>query len=373
MRTETPHAIYLKDYTPPAWLIDTVDLHVAIHEGYAEVRATLACRRNPQGAGGALVLNGEAIALRAVGLDGTALAPSRYTLADSTLTIVGVDSEPLPNAFMLETVVRIEPDRNTRLSGLYRSRDGYFTQCEAEGFRHITFFPDRPDVMARFTCSIEADRERFPQLLSNGNLVEQGDLDNGRHFAKWHDPFPKPSYLFALVAADLVAREQHIRTRSGKDHLLQVWVRRGDLDKTEHAMNSLIASVVWDEARFRLPLDLDRFMIVAVGDFNMGAMENKGLNIFNTDCVLASPSVAAFRSCYATAIWSPAAGARVMGAATGRAGMTPSPSRPTCLRWSPPSLRFSRTAWSPAPVVQSDSRSTSSRASSTSAPTPWQH
>ena len=146
--------------------------------------------------------------------------------------------------------------------------------------------------MAEYTVLMRASKAAYPVLLSNGNLVEQGDLDNGRHFAKWHDPFPKPSYLFALVAADLVAREQHVRSRSGKDHLLQVYVRRGDLDKTEHAMNSLVASVVWDEARFGLPLDLERFMIVAVGDFNMGAMENKGLNIFNTKYVLANAATA---------------------------------------------------------------------------------
>nr|HPM68388.1 aminopeptidase N [Piscinibacter sp.] len=203
-----------------------------------------------------------------------------------------VIDNPPEGDFTLEIRNTCAPEKNTQLSGLYTSGGGFFTQCEAEGFRRITYFLDRPDVMAVYTVTLRASKSRYPVLLSNGNLVEQGDLDNGRHFAKWHDPFPKPSYLFALVAADLVAREQHIRTRSGKNHLLQVWVRRGDLDKTEHAMNSLIASVVWDEARFKLPLDLDRFMIVAVGDFNMGAMENKGLNIFNTKYVLAHPATA---------------------------------------------------------------------------------
>ena len=166
------------------------------------------------------------------------------------------------------------------------------TQCEAEGFRRITYYLDRPDVMAIYTVTLRADKARYPVLLSNGNLVEQGSLDNGRHFAKWHDPFPKPSYLFALVAGKLVAREQRIRTRGGRDHLLQIYVRPGDLEKTEHAMNSLVASVVWDEDRFGLALDLERFMVVAVEDYNGGAMENKGLNIFNTKYVLATPASA---------------------------------------------------------------------------------
>jgi aminopeptidase N len=294
MRTDTPHAIYLKDYTPPAWLVDTVDLHVAIHQGYAEVRARLACRRNPRGAGGALVLHGEELSLRAVGLDGRALAPSRYSLGENTLTILGVDAAPLPDAFVLDTVVRIEPDRNTRLSGLYRSRDGYFTQCEAEGFRHITFFPDRPDVMARFTCTIEAERERFPQLLSNGNLVASGssETDAARHWARWEDPYAKPAYLFALVAAKLdVLRDSHV-TASGRKVSLAVYVEPGKLDQCGHAMAALKKSMRWDEQRFGLEMDLDHYMIVAVGDFNMGAMENKGLNIFNTKYVLARPDTA---------------------------------------------------------------------------------
>ncbi|MDO8348232.1 MAG: aminopeptidase N [Rugosibacter sp.] len=294
MRTETPHAIYLRDYTPPAWLVDTVDLHVAIHEGYAEVRARLACRRNPRGAGGALVLHGEELTLRAVGLDGTALAPSRYTLADNTLSVFGVDSAPLPDAFVLDTVVRIEPDRNTQLSGLYRSSDGYFTQCEAEGFRRITFFPDRPDVMSRYTCTIEAERERFPQLLSNGNLVASGVSEHGtaRHWARWEDPHAKPAYLFALVAAKLDVLEDSFVTRSGRKLRLAVYVEPGKLDQCGHALAALKKAMAWDEQRFGLEMDLDHYMIVAVGDFNMGAMENKGLNIFNTKYVLARPDTA---------------------------------------------------------------------------------
>ena len=285
MRTDTPQAIYLKDYTPPAWRVDTVDLHVAIFADHAIVRARLACRKNT---GGDLVLNGEELALHAVGIDDQALALSRYTLAEETLTIHG----PLPDAFVLETIVRIEPDKNTQLSGLYKSKDGYFTQCEAEGFRRITFFPDRPDVMARYTCTVEADRARFPQLLSNGNRVATGEAENGRHWAKWEDPFAKPCYLFALVAANLEVLEASFVTQSGRTVHCAVYVEPGKLDQCDHAMAALKKSMRWDEERFGLEMDLDRYMIVAVGDFNMGAMENKGLNIFNTKYVLARPDTA---------------------------------------------------------------------------------
>jgi aminopeptidase N len=301
MRTETPHAIYLKDYTPPAWLIDTVDLHVSIHDGHAEVRARLACRRNPsaESTGGDLVLDGEELALQEVGVGAphgqvSALAPSRYTLADETLTIRGVDGAPLPDSFTLETLVRIEPDNNTQLSGLYKSKDGYFTQCEAQGFRRISFYSDRPDVMARFSCTIEADRARFPQLLSNGNLVASGvsEGDTARHWARWEDPYAKPAYLFALVAAKLDVLEDSFVTASGRKVRLAVYVEPGKLDQCDHAMAALKKSMAWDERRFGLEMDLDHYMIVAVGDFNMGAMENKGLNIFNTKYVLARPDTA---------------------------------------------------------------------------------
>jgi aminopeptidase N len=201
MRTETPHAIYLKDYTPPAWLIDTVDLHVAIHDGHAEVRARLACRRNPvatdKNSGGDLVLNGEELALQEVGVGGTALAPSRYTLADDSLTIRGVDGAPLPDSFTLDTVVRIDPEHNTQLMGLYASQDGYFTQCEAQGFRRITWFIDRPDVMARFTTVIHADRARFPIAALQRQSRRQRREPDGRHWARWVDPF-QPSPLTSL-------------------------------------------------------------------------------------------------------------------------------------------------------------------------------
>ena len=289
MRTETPVTLYLKDYTPPTWLIATVDLHVGIFEGYAEVRARLACRRNPQALAGPLVLLGEDLEPVSLALDGVALDPARYTVADGRLTITG----PLPESFVLETVVRIDPDHNTQLSGLYRSKDGYFTQCEAEGFRRITFYPDRPDVMAVFSCTVEADRARFPQLLSNGNPVASGSCDDAtRHWVRWEDPFPKPAYLFALVAAKLDVLEDTFTTASGRPVKLEVFVEPGKLDQCGHAMAALKKAMRWDETRFGLEYDLDRYMIVAVGDFNMGAMENKGLNIFNTKYVLARPDTA---------------------------------------------------------------------------------
>ena len=294
MRTETPVTIHLKDYTPPAWLVDTVDLHVAIHTDYAEVRARLACVRNPLGAGGALLLNGNSLALQTLTLDGAALNPARYTLSDECLTLVGADGSALPDAFILETVVHIQPDSNTQLSGLYRSTDGYFTQCEAEGFRRITFFPDRPDVMARYSCTVEADRARFPQLLSNGNLLASGvcEHDASRHWARWQDPYAKPCYLFALVAAKLDLLEDSFVTASGRTVRLAVYVEPGKLDQCGHAMAALKKAMRWDELRYGLEMDLDVYMIVAVGDFNMGAMENKGLNIFNTKYVLARPDTA---------------------------------------------------------------------------------
>ena len=293
MHTDAPQPIFLKDYAAPDWLIDRVDLHVSIHEAYAEVRAVLACRRRPEAAADRpLVLNGEELALQAVGIDGSALAPSRYLLTDDKLTVSGVDGAPLAAEFALETIVHIHPDKNTQLSGLYKSKDGYFTQCEAERFRRITFSPDRPDVMARFTCTVEADKARFPQLLSNGNLLETGDAPNGRHWAKWEDPFAKPSYLFALVAAKLDVFEDRFVTKSGRSVHCAVYVEPGKLDQCEHAMAALKKSMKWDEERFGLEMDLDIYMIVAVGDFNMGAMENKGLNIFNTKYVLARPDTA---------------------------------------------------------------------------------
>jgi aminopeptidase N len=288
MREGNPSLIRRTDYTAPAFWIREVELSFDLEPAKTLVINRMKVERNPEVPAQALRLHGEDINLTRVLVNGESVS---FRHEDGMLVIDSLQGVP-EGPFTLEIRNTCSPEKNTQLSGLYTSGGGFFTQCEAEGFRRITYFADRPDVMAVYTVTLRANKALYPVLLANGNLVEQGDLDGGRHFAKWHDPFPKPSYLFALVAADLVAREQHIRTRSGKDHLLQVFVRRGDLDKTEHAMNSLIASVVWDEARFKLPLDLERFMIVAVSDFNMGAMENKGLNIFNTKYVLANPATA---------------------------------------------------------------------------------
>ncbi len=289
IRDPVPTTIHLKDYTPPAFLIRTVDLELALHEEHAEVRARLTLQRNAAAVdrNAPLALDGDELELVSVSIDGRAVAAKAYTLDAGHLTIPAV-----PDAFTLETVVRIAPRKNTKLMGLYASKDGFFTQCEAEGFRRITFFLDRPDVMARYTTTIRADRARYPVLLSNGNLVATGDDGAGRHWAKWEDPFPKPSYLFALVAAKLDVLEDAFVTRSGKRARLAIYVEPGKLDQCAFAMQALKKSMKWDEDVFGLELDLDRYMIVAVGDFNMGAMENKGLNIFNTKYVLARPDIA---------------------------------------------------------------------------------
>jgi aminopeptidase N len=287
MREGTAPIVHRASYQAPAFWIRAVELSFDLDPAKTIVASRLSIERNPDAAPGQpLVLHGEELNLLRVMCNGEGLF---FRHENDTLTI---DNPPAQDQFVLEIRNTCAPEKNKQLSGLYTSGTGFFTQCEAEGFRRITFFLDRPDVMAVYTVTLRADKARYPVLLSNGNLLEQGTLENGRHYAKWHDPFPKPSYLFALVAADLVCREQRVRTRAGKDHLLQIYVKRGDLEKTEHAMHSLVASLVWDEARFGLPLDLERFMIVAVEDFNMGAMENKGLNIFNTAYVLASPATA---------------------------------------------------------------------------------
>ncbi len=284
MKTDTPQTIHLKDYTPPAFWIDTVDLDFAIEAGHTTVSATLAMRRNAERPGLPLVLDGDELETLAVTVDGT---PWPTTETPTTLTL-----SDLPDRFTLQTVVRIQPDKNTCLSGLYRSTDGYFTQCEAQGFRRITWFLDRPDVMAIYTVTLHADKATFPVLLANGNPVAAGDEPNGRHWAKWEDPFKKPAYLFALVAGQLDVLRDRFRTVSGRDVQLAIYVEPGKLDQCPHAMEALKKSMKWDEERFGLECDLDHYMIVAVGDFNMGAMENKGLNIFNTKYVLARPDVA---------------------------------------------------------------------------------
>jgi aminopeptidase N len=288
MREGTAPLVRREDYAAPAYWIRRADLTFDLDPAKTIVASKLEIERNPAQPGGPLRLHGEGLNLLRVLANGESVS---FRHEDGLLVI---DQLPAADRFVLELRNTCAPDRNTELSGLYTSNGSFFTQCEAEGFRRITYFLDRPDVMAVYTVTLRADKAKYPVLLSNGNLVDQGELDPGgpRHYAKWHDPFPKPSYLFALVAGRLVAREQRIRTRAGRDHLLQVYVRPGDLEKTEHAMKSLVASVVWDEARFGLPLDLERFMIVAVEDFNMGAMENKGLNIFNTKYVLANAATA---------------------------------------------------------------------------------
>ena len=280
-------AIHRADYQAPAWWIDTVDLTFDLDPAKTRVLNKMRLRRNPDVAAQPLRLDGEELNLARVMVNG---GGTSFKMDGNQLVL-----ENLPEgteSFDLEIFTTCAPAKNTQLMGLYVSQGTFFTQCEAEGFRRITYFLDRPDVMASYTVTLRADKALYPVLLSNGNLGDSGALDDGRHFAKWVDPHKKPCYLFALVAGKLVAREQLIKSRSGSNHLLQVYVRPGDLGKTEHAMNSLMYSVAWDEARFGLPLDLERFMIVATSDFNMGAMENKGLNIFNTKYVLASEATA---------------------------------------------------------------------------------
>ncbi|GAC1606812.1 MAG: aminopeptidase N [Ramlibacter sp.] len=291
MREGQNSVIYRADYQAPAFWIDTVDLCFDLDPARTRVLNRMKVRRNPDVEQQPLRLDGEEQNLSRVQVNGQGTS---FRIEGNQLVL-----ENLPQgneSFELEIFTTCAPAKNTKLMGLYVSTDSFFTQCEAEGFRRITYFLDRPDVMASYTVTLRADKARYPVLLSNGNLVEHGDLagpeNAGRHFARWVDPFRKPSYLFALVAGELVCREQRITSRAGKEHLLQVYVRPGDLDKTEHAMNALMDSVAWDEARFGLSLDLERFMIVATSDFNMGAMENKGLNIFNTKYVLASQSTA---------------------------------------------------------------------------------
>ena len=287
MRTDTPQTIYRKDYTPPSYLVDTVELGFDLDPDRTIVASRLSMRRNPDSELHTIELYGENIDLVALRMNGKTLGQRDYRLDGKLLRIANA-----PGQVVLEIETLCAPLKNTTLNGLYVSNGNFFTQCEAEGFRNITYFPDRPDVMAVFTVMLRADKSLYPVLLSNGNLVEEGDLGDGRHYAKWEDPFKKPSYLFALVAARLVCQEETFRLADGRDALLQVWVEDGNLDKTDYAMQSLKNSIRWDEERFGLELDLDRFMIVAVGDFNMGAMENKGLNIFNTKFVLANPRVA---------------------------------------------------------------------------------
>ena len=290
MRTEESRPVRLADYRPPDWLVETVDLDIRLDPTATRVRATLALKPNSAaGAPAPLVLDGEKLALAALRIDGEPLPAEQYVATEDQLTI----AQPPQRPFRLEIETIIDPSANTELSGLYRSSGNYCTQCEAEGFRRITYFPDRPDVMAVYTTRIEAEKAEAPVLLSNGNLVDSGDVPGtSRHFAVWHDPFPKPSYLFALVGGKLACVEDSFRTMSGRDVVLRIYVEPGKESRCAYAMDSLKRSMRWDEKAFGREYDLDIFMIVAVSDFNMGAMENKGLNVFNDKYVLASPETA---------------------------------------------------------------------------------
>ncbi len=281
-------ATRLADYTPPDFLVDAVELSFDLSPQATRVRAKLQIARNPASTrvNAPLVLNGKAMTLRALSLNGEKLGDNRYAVGRSTLTI-----DDVPDAFVLETEVEIAPETNTELSGLYMSGAGFFTQCEPEGFRRITYFPDRPDVMSRYKVTINADKAAYPVLLSNGNVIASGEAGE-RHWATWQDPHPKPAYLFALVAADLVALKDEFTTSSGRHVDLGIYVQKGNETRCGHAMAAVKNSMRWDEQRFGLEYDLDIFNIAAVSDFNAGAMENKGLNIFNTAYVLASPQTA---------------------------------------------------------------------------------
>ncbi len=284
-----PQPIYRQDYRAPDYWIDQVELRFELGEEYTEVQARLNLRRNAAVNDGhqPLVLNGQDMELHALRLNGRTVSADTYQIDDRQLTLPAV-----PDHCTLDITTRLRPQDNTALEGLYQSSGNFCTQCEAEGFRRMTYFLDRPDVMAVYRVTIVADQARYPVLLSNGNLVDSGRFDDGRHWASWYDPFPKPSYLFALVAGNLSHIEDRFTTRSGREVVLRVYSESQHVDQCEHAMHSLKKAMRWDEQRFGREYDLDIYNIVAVGDFNMGAMENKGLNVFNTKYVLAKPDTA---------------------------------------------------------------------------------
>jgi aminopeptidase N len=289
MRTEQARPVRLQNYRPPDWLVETVELDVSLHPTATTVRATLKMTPNRKGAPAPIVLDGDGLTLVSLKLDGSVLRPDSYVATPDSLTI----PQPPAGTCYLQIDTLLDPSANTQLMGLYRSSNTYCTQCEAEGFRRITYFPDRPDVMAIYTTRIEADKSEAPILLGNGNLVDAGDVpDTTRHFAVWHDPFPKPAYLFALVGGNLAFIEDTFVTISNRKVVLRIYVELGKEDRCAWAMDSLKRAMRWDEEAFGREYDLDIFMIVAVSDFNMGAMENKGLNVFNDKLVLASPESA---------------------------------------------------------------------------------
>lgn len=289
MRTEQPKVIYLKDYQAPEYLIDETNLTFELYEDHTLVHAQLVMRRNPERGDGLppLVLDGQQLELLSVALDDQPLAAGQYQLDENHLTL-----QPTAKTFTVDSTVRIHPESNTALEGLYKSGKMFCTQCEAEGFRKITYYLDRPDVMSSFTTTLSAEQHKYPVLLSNGNPVASGSEEGGRHWATWQDPFKKPAYLFALVAGDLWCVEDQFTTMSEREVTLRIYVEPENIDKVQHAMDSLKNSMRWDEKVYGREYDLDIFMIVAVNDFNMGAMENKGLNIFNSSCVLAKAETA---------------------------------------------------------------------------------
>ncbi len=289
MRTEQSKTIYLKDYQAPDYLIDETHLTFELFEDHTLVHAQLVMRRNPALSAElpALVLDGQQLELLHLKLDDRELGAGDYQLSDSTLTV-----QPTQASFVIDSTVRIHPESNTALEGLYKSSGMFCTQCEAEGFRKITYYLDRPDVMSSFTTTLSGDKQKYPILLSNGNPIASGEEDDGRHWATWEDPFKKPAYLFALVAGDLWCVEDTFTTLSARNVTLRIYVEPENIDKVQHAMDSLKKSMKWDEEVYGREYDLDIFMIVAVNDFNMGAMENKGLNIFNSSAVLARAETA---------------------------------------------------------------------------------
>ena len=290
MKETSLQTIYLKDYQQPQFLIPSMVLKLELDENATQVYSAMQVQRNPAGNNQApnLVLHGEALELRAIRLNGKTLPENSYQVTEHHLVI----HNPPDDEFTLEIDTQINPAENTQLEGLYKSDDMLCSQCEAQGFRRITYFLDQPDIMTRFTTTLVADKTHYPILLSNGNPIDRGVLNDGRHWVKWDDPFPKPSYLFAVVAGDLVCLEDTYTTASGRVIKLEIYVESQDLDKCDYAMRSLKAAMLWDEENYGREYDLDLYMIVAVSHFNMGAMENKGLNIFNTQYVLARPDTA---------------------------------------------------------------------------------
>ena len=291
MKEAQPATIYLAEYQPSTWLVDDIKLNFELSDEATLVTTTTQYHLNDEQEKSALELDGENLELVEIKLDGVMLDDNNYEVSDTQL-VISNDQEQLPDQFELEITVRIYPQKNTTLNGLYQSSGNYCTQCEAQGFRQITYYLDRPDVMTSFTTRIVADKEKIPVLLSNGNLIEQGDLDDGKHFAVWNDPHKKPAYLFALVAGDLESVEDQFTTASGREVSLFIYTEAHNITRCDHAMQSLKRAMKWDEERFGLEYDLDIYMIVAVDDFNMGAMENKGLNVFNSSLVFASPETA---------------------------------------------------------------------------------